>query len=89
MSIPVYDDHDRYDRGEHTVGVRDLSHRTSQVLSRVKAGERLVITDRGEPIAVVIPLRRPDRVMPAVGYASSGDPAWAARAAEELNGFGK
>lgn len=43
---------------EHTVGVRDLSHHTSQILSRVKAGERLVLTDRGEPIAVVIPLRR-------------------------------
>lgn len=51
MSGPAHD----YHGGEHSVGVRDLSHRTSQVLSRVKAGERLVITDRGEPIAVVIP----------------------------------
>lgn len=85
MSNPARD----HDRGEHTVGVRDLSHRTSQVLSRVKAGERLVVTDRGEPIAVVIPLRRRDTVRPATGYAPSGDPNWAARAAQELSGFGE
>jgi prevent-host-death family protein len=85
MSSPAHG----YDSDEHTVGVRDLSHRTSQVLSRVRAGERLVVTDRGEPIAVVIPLRRPNMVLPAVGYAPSGDPSWAARAPEELNGFGE
>lgn len=85
MASPAYD----APEGEHTVGIRDLSHRTSQVLNRVKAGERLIVTDRGEPIAVVIPLRRRDIVLPAVGYAPSGDPGWAARAAEELSGFGE
>jgi prevent-host-death family protein len=85
MSSPAHG----YYRDEHTVGVRDLSHRTSQVLSRVRAGERLVVTDRGEPIAVVIPLRRRDMVLPAIGYAPSGDPSWVARAAEELSGFGE
>lgn len=85
MGDLAYNYHDR----EHMVGVRDLSHRTSQFLNRVKAGERLVVTDRGEPIAVVIPLRRRDMVLPAVGYAPSGDPSWAARAADELSGFGE
>ncbi|HET8662407.1 MAG TPA: type II toxin-antitoxin system prevent-host-death family antitoxin [Micromonosporaceae bacterium] len=85
MSSPAHD----HDRGEPTVGIRDLSHRTSQVLSRVKAGERLVITDRGEPIAVMVPFRRRDMVLPATGYAPSGDPTWAARAAEDLSGFGE
>jgi prevent-host-death family protein len=74
---------------EHAVGVRDLSHRTSQILSRVKAGERLIVTDRGQPVAAVIPLRRSDMPLPATGYAPSGDPGWAARAAEELDGFGQ
>lgn len=55
---------------------------------RVKAGETLTITDHGEPIAVVIPLRSAKTVMPAVGYVSSGDPAWASHADEELEGFG-
>ena len=84
MSSPARDNY-----GEHTVGIRDLSHRTSHVLNRVRAGERLVVTDRGEPIAVVIPLRRKTAVMPAVGYASSGDPHWAARTAEDMGGFGE
>lgn len=72
-----------------TVGVRDLSHHTSQVLNRVRSGERLVVTDRGEPVALVIPLRPSGHVRPAVGYASSGDPAWAAQAADEMRGFGE
>jgi prevent-host-death family protein len=76
-------------RDEHTVGIRDLSHRTSQVLHRVKAGETITITERGEAIATVIPLRRPGWSLPAFGYAASGDPSWAARAAEELAGFGE
>lgn len=76
-------------RGDHSVGVRDLTHRTSQVLARVKAGETLTITERGEPIATVIPLRPRTMVMPSIGYASSGDPGWAARADEELDGFGE
>ncbi|SNT59909.1 prevent-host-death family protein [Streptosporangium subroseum] len=74
---------------DHTVGVRDLSHGTGQVLSRVKAGETLIITERGEPIAVVIPLRQPRTAMPAVGYATSGDPTWASHADENLGGFGE
>jgi prevent-host-death family protein len=76
-------------RDEHTVGIRDLSHRTSQILGRVRSGERLTITDRGEPIAAVVPLRRPGWRLPSFGYAASGDPTWAARATEELAGFGE
>jgi len=71
------------------VPVRDLTHRTSKVLARVKAGETLTITERGEPIATVIPFRRARVSRPAVGYAASGDPGWAARADEQLSGFGE
>ncbi len=85
MSEPLFNDQFK----DHTVGVRDLTHGTSQVLARVKAGETLTITERGEPIAMVIPLRQPRRVMPAVGYATSGDPEWASRADENLDGFGE
>ena len=69
---------------DHTVGVRDLTRGAGQVLARVKAGETLTITDRGEPIAMVVPLRRPRMTMPAVGYATSGDPTWASRADESF-----
>jgi prevent-host-death family protein len=71
------------------VPVRDLTHHTSRVLGRVKAGETVTITERGEPIAKMVPLRRADAPKPAVGYAVSGDPDWAVRAAEELVGFGE
>ncbi|MER5420563.1 type II toxin-antitoxin system Phd/YefM family antitoxin [Streptosporangium roseum] len=74
---------------DHTLGVRDLTHGTSQVLARVKAGETLTITERGEPIAMVIPLRHPKMVMPTVGYGMSGDPTWASRADENLDGSGE
>lgn len=76
-------------RDDKDVPVRDLTHRTSKVLARVKAGESLTITERGEPIATVIPFRRARASRPAVGYAASGDPTWAANADEHLKGFGE
>ena len=38
------------------VSVRDLKNGLSEYLHRVRAGERLVVTDRGRPIAEVLPL---------------------------------
>ncbi|OHV41949.1 type II toxin-antitoxin system Phd/YefM family antitoxin [Pseudofrankia saprophytica] len=83
------DDADDEDDEEHTVGIRDLSHHTSQVLGRVRAGESITITDRGEPIARMVPVRVREWTRPSVGFVDSGDPDWAARAAEELRGFGE
>ncbi len=37
------------------VGIRQLKNRLSDYMNRVRAGERLIVTDRGRPIAVVIP----------------------------------
>lgn len=71
------------------ISIRELTHGTSKALGRVKAGETLTITDRGEPIAKVIPFRRRRTNRPAVGYAASGDAAWAANADEHLRGFGE
>jgi prevent-host-death family protein len=39
-----------------TVGSRDLKTRLGHYLNRVRKGESLVVTDRGEPIAEVRPL---------------------------------
>lgn len=71
------------------VPLRELAHHTSRVMARVKAGETLTVTERGEPIAAVIPLHRPSAPRPATGYASSGDPNWAEDAARRLPGFGE
>jgi prevent-host-death family protein len=37
------------------IGVRDLRNRTSQVMDAVKAGERVTLTVRGEPVADIVP----------------------------------
>ena len=43
------------------IGVRDLRNRTSQVIDAVRAGERVTLTVRGEPIADIVPHGRRTR----------------------------
>lgn len=40
-----------------TVGVRELKNRLTQYLRRAKAGEDVVVTDRGKPIALIRAIR--------------------------------
>lgn len=81
------------------VGVRELSHHTSQYLSRVKNGEVLDVTEHGRVIATISPAVSPAtgasaaetaRPRPRAGGGRSGDPA-AARTVDEFlaKGFGK
>lgn len=42
------------------VGVRALRQHASAVLRRVVAGERLEVTDRGRPVALIVALRGHD-----------------------------
>jgi prevent-host-death family protein len=37
------------------IGVRDLRNQTSQVISAVRAGERVTLTVHGEPVADIVP----------------------------------
>jgi prevent-host-death family protein len=37
------------------IGVRDLRNRTASVVDAVKAGERVVLTVNGEPMADIVP----------------------------------
>jgi prevent-host-death family protein len=37
------------------IGVRDLRNRTARVIDAVKAGERVVLTVNGEPLADIVP----------------------------------
>jgi prevent-host-death family protein len=39
-----------------SVGIRELRQRASELLRRVEDGERIEITDRGRPVAVLAPL---------------------------------
>jgi prevent-host-death family protein len=50
-----------------TVGVRDLKNRLSEYLRRVRLGESVLVTDRGEVVAELMPpgQGRPDPSVPA------------------------
>lgn len=50
------------------VGVRVLKNQLSRYLKRVQAGERLLVTDRGRPVAVLSPpsATEPDRRIEAM-----------------------
>jgi prevent-host-death family protein len=75
------------------VGVRELSHHTSQVLSRVKHGDVVEVTEHGRVIATITPssaeASETERPRPRAGGGRSGDPA-AAREVDDFlaRGFG-
>jgi prevent-host-death family protein len=41
---------------ETTVGIRELKNRLSEYLRRVKAGETVIITQRGKPVGQIMPI---------------------------------
>lgn len=46
----------------NTVSVRELRNTTSDVLRRVEAGERVILTVDRRPVAQIVPIRRPRSV---------------------------
>ena len=42
----------------NTVGTRELKQHTGEIVERVRNGERVILTLRGEPVAVISPLDR-------------------------------
>jgi prevent-host-death family protein len=41
------------------VGIRELKQNASAVIRRVKAGESIEVTERGQPVARLVPIREP------------------------------
>ena len=69
------------------VGVRALKDHLSEYLKRVREGERIVVTDRGEPLAALTPVEETDEarwgwglVRERVASWSGGKPRGSARA---------
>jgi prevent-host-death family protein len=58
------------------VGVRELKARLSEHLARVRAGETVVVTDRGKPIAKLVPVERPDVPPHLAVLVTSGRARW-------------
>lgn len=48
-----------------TAAVSELKALLSKYLDKVKAGEEVIVTDRGRPIAKIVPLKRSEKDMPA------------------------
>ncbi len=42
----------------YSVGARELKQHTGEIMERVRSGERVLLTLRGEPVAVLSPLDR-------------------------------
>ncbi len=42
----------------HRVGARELKQHTGEIVERVRSGERVLVTLRGEPVAVISPVDR-------------------------------
>lgn len=45
----------------HRVGIRELHRKTGEWVRRVARGEGVVVTDRGRPVASLMPLREGHR----------------------------
>lgn len=44
---------------EESVGIRELKSRLSEYLRRVREGQTVVITDRGQPVGRIVPVAQP------------------------------
>ena len=57
-----------------SVGVKELKEKLSGYVRRVRLGEEIVVTDRGEEVALVIPVSRERRAVRQL--VESGRAAW-------------
>jgi prevent-host-death family protein len=74
------------------VNILEAKNRLSQLIRSMQAGEQVIIANRGEPVARLVPAKTPEAAVPDVG---SGHaildwiekhrlPAYARRSAEEI-----
>jgi prevent-host-death family protein len=75
------------------VNILEAKNRLSQLIKSVQAGEEVIIANRGEPVARLVPAHSPSRTGAGVGSAqailgwirSHPLPAYAQRSAEEID----
>lgn len=58
------------------VGIRELKNEASAVVSRVEAGETIVVTRRGRPVAQLVPVAAPPAVQRLL---AEGRATWSGR----------
>ena len=59
-----------------TVGVRELKNRLSEFLRRVADGERITVTARGRPVAVIAPPDTPAEHETVIRMVREGIASW-------------
>jgi prevent-host-death family protein len=69
-----------------TVGVRELRNKLSQYLKRVREGERIEVTDRGEVVALLIPAPNGSELKSAIlAMVEEGIASWSGGKPRGLN----
>jgi prevent-host-death family protein len=58
------------------VGIKVLKYHLSEYLRRAREGERIVVTDRGSPVAVLAPLDEGREAKLAWGLVRAGEATW-------------
>jgi len=58
------------------VGVRELRNGLSRYLKRIRRGETIVVTDRGKPVARIIPAGLPEHF---ANLMAEGEVSWSGR----------
>jgi prevent-host-death family protein len=66
----------RYDDHMEEVGVRELKASLSRYLSKVKDGGTIVVTERGRPIARIVPVAIPEHI---AGLIARGTVTWSGK----------
>ncbi|MGH7728083.1 MAG: type II toxin-antitoxin system Phd/YefM family antitoxin [Vulcanimicrobiaceae bacterium] len=61
---------------DSAVGIRDLKSHLSEYLKRVASGDRIVITDRGRPVAFLTPATSDTRLTRLDVMVASGRARW-------------
>lgn len=59
------------------VGVRELKSQLSRHLKRVRGGTRIVVTERGRPIATIVPIEMAPETSWAWDLVAKGQAQWA------------
>lgn len=67
-----------------TVTLADAKAHLSHLLDRVEAGEEVVITRRGQPVARIAPLERPRQALKPLAEFRARMPRWRKSSAELL-----
>ena len=57
-----------------SVGIKDLKAKLSKYVGRARQGERFLVTERGEPVAELIPLSPERKILE--GLVQKGEVSW-------------